>query len=861
MRASPRAAATVALLTSTILCSTGALAQTGADQPGSGQGASGEASGAQDAADTGRGQSDGLEIIVTAQKRQENLQDVPISIQALGTERLEQANVADFTDYTKLTPSVSFQAAQSGSPNVYIRGVASGGDGNHSGSLPSVGVYLDEQPVTTIGGLLDVHIYDIARIEVLRGPQGTLYGASSEAGTIRIITNKPDISSFYGSADAELNTVHKGSVGGQLEGFVNAPLGGNAAVRLVGWYRRDGGYIDNVPGTRTFIPAPDGQQIVINNKDFVEKDYNHKDVAGARAALGIELDDDWTATASLLGQDQKGFGQSGSDPSVGDLQVQHFRDERRHDRFLQAALTVEGKIGTWDVTYATAYLTRKVNAASDYVDYAEAYDAIYADVGGLAYYFYFLNDAGNLTDPTQHVIGRDKYRKMSHELRFSSPSDARVRLVGGLFYQRQKHRIFQDYQVRGLADELSVNGRPGTLWLTLQNRVDRDYAAFGEVSFDVTPTVTLNGGLRGYRYDNSLVGFFGFGRNPGGGFTDRPFNGSGSSRTGFIQCFTSTGQPLRDNLSGTVLPAIVPGSPCTNLGVFEDGKVKPKSTTGEGITHRLNLTWDITPDHMVYATWSSGFRPGGINRRATVAPYEEDKLINYELGFKTSFEGLRFNGAFFWQDWKKFHFSFLGPNSFTEIHNGPDARIKGVELDVNWRAAQGLSIIASAAYTDAKTRRNLCGYDDPTFQCTQPGPAGEANFVSAAKGTRLPVTPKFKVSTTARYEFPLMGGTGHVQGLMTHQSSASSDIRTRIFSPTGVEVNPAALQGRIPSYTLLDFAFGIDWKSLRAELFVENLTDERAQLTRVQECGQCFQRPYFVPYTPRTIGVRIGTNF
>src|SRR4051812_12273981 len=201
---------------------------------------------------------DDQEIIVTALKRAESLQNVPLSIQALGTQRLTEANVSNFNDYTKLTPSVSFQTSQPGVTNVYIRGVASGGDGNHSGSLPSVGVYLDEQPVTTIGGTLDVHIYDIARIEVLRGPQGTLYGASSEAGTIRIITNKPDKSAFYGGADAELSDVSHGGIGGRLEGFVNAPIGSGAALRVVGWYQHDAGYIDNIPGTRGFLPRPGG---------------------------------------------------------------------------------------------------------------------------------------------------------------------------------------------------------------------------------------------------------------------------------------------------------------------------------------------------------------------------------------------------------------------------------------------------------------------------------------------------------------------------------------------------------------------------------------------------------------------------
>ncbi|MBV9883117.1 MAG: TonB-dependent receptor, partial [Sphingomonadaceae bacterium] len=545
-------------------------------------------------------------IIVTAQKRSENLQNVPISIQAIGTQQLEDLNVANFQDYTRLMPSISYQTFQPGTTNVYIRGVASGGDGNHSGSLPSVGVYLDEQPVTTIGGTLDVHIYDIARIEVLRGPQGTLYGASSEAGTIRIISNRPDPHHFSGGLDGELNTVRHGGVGGSLEGYVNAPLGGSAALRIVGWYQHDAGYIDNIPGTRSFLPRPGG--ITVNNSTLVQNNYNDVDTVGGRAALGIDLAEHWTATLSLLGQDQHSHGSFGYDPNLGTLQVQRFYPERDHDRFAQAALTIEGRLGNFDITYAGAYLDRRIHTSNDYTDYAEAYDSLYAGAGGLAGYFYFSDNAGRTIDPSQHIIGRDHFTKMSHELRIASPAENSVRFVGGLFYQRQFHFIHQDYQVTNLASALSVNGLPGTLWLTQQDRVDRDYAAFGELSVDVVPTLTLTGGLRAYRYDNSLIGFFGFGRNPAG----PPFNAAGSSRTGVAACYTTTGAQLRDNPGGTLLPAAVPGSPCTDLAVFSGGTLTPKSTTGNGITFRANATWHITPDQMVYATVSSGFRPGGI---------------------------------------------------------------------------------------------------------------------------------------------------------------------------------------------------------------------------------------------------------
>ena len=311
----------------------------------------------------------------------------------------------------------------------------------------------------------------------------------------------------------------------------------------------------------------------------------------------------------MLVQDQRNHGSFGSDTSLPDLRVQHFFPESQHDRFVQAALTIQGKLGNWDLTYAGAYFDRKVNSSSDYTDYAETYDQLYTKAGGLAGYFYYQDNAGKTIDPRQLVLGADHFTKHSEELRIASPTSERFRVVAGLFYQRQTHLIHQDYQVAGLGSAVSVNGFPGTLWLTQQDRVDRDYAAFGEASFDVTPKLTFNAGGRVFKYNNSLVGFFGFGRNPGAGFTASPFNAIGSSKTGVVQCFTSTGAPLGSNNTGTLLPAVVPGGPCTNLGVFNSatGKVNPKSTEGSGFTHKLNLTWKPTTDVLLYATWSRGF--------------------------------------------------------------------------------------------------------------------------------------------------------------------------------------------------------------------------------------------------------------
>ena len=191
-------------------------------------------------------------VTVTAQKRVENAQAVPLSIDVLSSDKLAEMNVNSMTDYTRILPSVSIQSLSPGFSQIYMRGVASGSNGNHSGPSPSVGVYLDEEPITTIQGALDMHIYDVQRVEALAGPQGTLYGASSQAGTIRIITNKPDPSAFAASVSTELNSVANGTIGSTVEGFVNIPLSDKAALRVVGWDEHDGGYIDNVLGSRTY---------------------------------------------------------------------------------------------------------------------------------------------------------------------------------------------------------------------------------------------------------------------------------------------------------------------------------------------------------------------------------------------------------------------------------------------------------------------------------------------------------------------------------------------------------------------------------------------------------------------------------
>ncbi|MBI1328649.1 MAG: TonB-dependent receptor [Alphaproteobacteria bacterium] len=765
-------------------------------------------------------QQGGIETVtVTAEKRSEDLQNVPMNIQAITAEKLDALHLTNFTDFALYMPSVTFAVSGQGSnggpgfSNVSMRGVVSDQNGNHSGPLPTVGVYFDEQPISTINGTLDIPTYDVARVEALSGPNGTLYGASAEAGVIRIISNRPSTDGFEANYEASVNAVEHGGIGYGAHGMLNAPLADNMALRIVAWAEHDAGYIDNVAGSRTYSftgfsdpPLPPGlPDIVINNAGLAKKNYNDVDKYGARVALQIDLDDNWTILPSIMAQDEKTNGVFGYDPSVGDLAVTHFVPEYVKDKWYQASLTVEGKIANLDMVYSGGYMRRTIDSQADYSDYTYWYDQYNA------YYVYFQDNFGNQIDPTQHIFGKDTFTKESHELRFTTPKEYSVRGVFGAFYEKQTHAILQDYEIPNLDDTLAVTGWPDTLWLTDQHRQDVDYALFGEVSMDLRPDITLTGGIRVFKADNSLKGFFGFSGN---------FSGS----TGEAACFK---------------PATVAGAPCTNLD-------KRLIETGE--THKVNITWHLEDDKMIYATYSTGFRPGGVNRRTGpgIGPYASDTLTNYEIGWKTSWldNTLRANGALFYEQWNDFQFPFLGPNSLTIIFNGGQARTRGVEWDLTWLPVDNLTLTTSGAYIDAQLTSDYCGVAGVSI-C--PGTA------QAPKGTQMPITPKWKLNAVARYEFELAGLDAHVQGSVVHQSGTYSDLR--IFERNLLGMNKA--------FTTFDFTTGFDANQWSVELFVKNVFDERAQLGRYAACttGVCGSEPYILASQPRTVGLTIGQKF
>ncbi len=842
------------------------------------------------------------EVVVTAQKRTENLQDVPISILALGNEQLEQLQVSNFQDYVKMLPSVTSQPGlQSGAgfASVYMRGVVTGGDGQATTSQPSVGMYLDEQPITTIQGNLDIHMYDIARVEALAGPQGTLYGASSQAGTIRIITNKPDPSGFAAGYALEGNSVDADDTGYVAEGFVNLPVGDKAAIRLVGWTRYDAGWIDNVASTRTF-PGDQGTTLddfQVSNSSYAKENYNTVETYGARAALRIELNDSWTLTPTLSMQNQEGKGSWGDDLSqcavvvydefdvapgynlvvpcptgvtnayqassaAGNYNTRRFREEFTKDEWYQAGLTIEGKIGNFDLTYSGNYLNRDVLGSFDYSDYSYWYDNLYT-TGYFA--SLFLDNAGARPNPAHSFTNDDGYTKQSHELRISSAPDKRVRAMLGFFWQKQEHDFYQQFgNIAGLADRMVMNSTvnivngggagtnafPGVVYLNSMDREDKDKAVFGQVSFDLTDRLELTLGARYFEPEVTVRGFFGFGlgfnRRCAPGVTENPPTCTppipGSTEPGAVAnggdgAYSTIGRRWSRNGEWRCpSQADYNDTPCQNVdkGISESDHIA-----------RLNLTFKATEDALLYATWSEGYRPGGINRNPFAGDYTSDFLTNWEAGWKTQWMNrrLQFNGAVFLEEWDDFQVSFTGANGITQVANGPSAEILGTEMQLLWLATDKLMLSAAAAYYDSELKDDFANFDA----------AGNVTGISAPAGTSLPVTPDFKGNLVARYTFDLGQFEAHLQGAYAYTGSRSSSL----------DLADNAITGDIPSSSTLDLSAGIRNDKYAVDLFVQNATDEDAVVYKTSNCATnvCGYQTYGVRHRPRTIGIKFSQDF
>lgn len=805
------------------------------------------------AASTDQGIGD---IVVTATRQAQSVQKVPISMQALGEVKMEQRQIKGMSDFANLLPSVSFDGLGPGRQNPYFRGIVPAG-----GSYDATGYYIDDMPIASLSagitsGFPDVHVYDVERVEALAGPQGTLYGAGSLAGTIRFITKKPVIGKFEFGYDLEANKYGKGAFGGQAQAYVNIPVSDNFAIRAMGFYQHDGGYIDNIPGTLTYNLGDDNPltSYTINNAKYVKKNYNPLYSYGGRIQALWEVAPDWTINPQITGQQQIAYGYFNYDASTeitsdhqnagGDLVVHDYSPTRQLDRWYQASLAIHGHIGDFDLVSSTGYYQRRIKLINDYTYYTVAYDQF----SGYESYLQFFDKNGNLMDPTQYTRGDSKQDKFNQEIRLTTPKSWPFDVTIGGFYQWQKTQINNDYAIPGLADisgytaagAYSEGGNTTTLdgfgipesqggtmvtlpaalkrdafYLSESNRTTKDSALFAEGHYEILPNLKLTGGIRYFWTESALIGW--------GGIASKARNSSSA----WYFPTESIGCPVP--FTGGRLA-------CVSTNPLAADHTNRYSENGE--THKIALTWQITPSKMVYANYSTGFRPGGSNSpvsiRGTAVPapaYKAETLINYEVGLKTTWNNIfRFNAAVYYEKWKDIQYGVqvVGAAGGGFTGNAGNARVYGVEYDADLKLGK-FTISTAGAYTDAALDGNFCSYYiEGASGFAQYSSCSEADGNIAAKsGTRLPRQPKFKGNTSVRYETELQtGATGFIQGVAYYQSGATQHMNSTY----------AALLGDTKGFASFDFSFGLSKNNWKAEIFIQNAFDRRGWLTKNTFC-------------------------
>lgn len=855
------------------------------------------------------------DIVVTATRRSESIQRVPISMQALGAEMLQQRQVTGLSDLAALLPSVSYAGIGPGRNTAYFRGIVPAG-----GNYASVGFYLDDIPITGTGSP-DIHVYDVERVEALSGPQGTLYGAGSLAGTIRFITNKPKLGKFEFGYDLEGNKYGKGDFGGQAEAYVNIPVSDTIAIRAMGYYRRDGGYIDNTPnngkfnnGSSSTLTLGDDNPLTnytLDNAKIAKEDYNPIYEYGGRFQALWEPFDGWEITPQITAQRQISYGYFGFDPRVGDLQVHDYEQTRQDDKWMQASLSVHGHIGDWDVVSSTGLFRRKTELLNDYTYYTVTYDGF---GGGYENYLQFFDKAGctgsgnslkcsTLLNPQQYFHGRTYRNKFTQELRLTTPKDWPFDVTIGAFYQSQNQENNTYYAIRGLdqiagytqacsysttngcggnGTTLAGFGVPisagGTMNTTLAPNVKEDgfyivetnqnyhdKALFAEGHYDITPTLKITGGIRYFWTDYDVKGFAGVRSSAA---NNNPVTGAVYVPTGARGC-------------PTPLPA--ERLQCLNQNpISADGVGRYKE---DGETHKVALNWQFTPSKMVYANYSTGFRPGGYNRPLRIrtsgvtvaAPsFKSETLTNYEIGVKTTWNNMfRFNAAVYFEKWNNIQYSVVvaGAQGAGYTGNAGKAEVKGFEYDADLKLGK-VTISTSGAYNDAKLKGNFCNFvaDSATASITQLatcalGVSTNTNpptpTVAAADGTRLPRQPKFKGTTSIRYDTDLGEYRAYVQGAALYQGGATQDLNVNdnnlLVCPLITSTKACSTKG----FVSFDFSGGVKKDNWSFDLFIQNAFDNRGELTRNTFCSITFcsgsSRTFAIK--PQFYGIRFGQKF
>jgi outer membrane receptor protein involved in Fe transport len=740
------------------------------------------------------------EVIVTATRRAESLQDVPESITAFDTNAIAMRGMQQMEDYVRFVPGLSISDRQPAGTTIVFRGVAS--SGLQFGAVSSSGLYLDEQPITQSGRNPDPRLIDIERIEALRGPQGTLYGASSQSGTLRVITNKPDPRAFRGWAEAQLNSVDHGDTGHDISAMVNVPLvTDKLALRLVGFSSEDAGYIDNI------LADSQGGTFTSIERD----DVNSITTTGGRAALRFDASESTNATLSVTFQDVEADGHGDMNLGVGDLKQVRFEEESLDDKWYQLGLTLNSSLPIGDAVFSASYFNRDFRYEADATDYEFAFNQNAIVYGSTVY------DFGG--DPRGFATNNEQTEITTFEARLASKADSTSRwgwLVGAFYSMEDGDTHFRS-NVRGYGDTPSfaafndyevnfLSGNPLTptdTWFAGDYDAELDQiAVFGEASFDVTENFSITAGGRWFDYDRKV-----------GQIQEQPPGFTGFSR-----------------LDGT------------------------QESSEDGTVAKLNFTYKLDADKMVYATYSEGFRVGGSNplKPASLLPrnYSSDTLKNYEVGAKTEWMNrrVRLNVSAYYMEWEDFAVQIEDPQPAVfqlAFVNLPTAEIPGVEADLAVEINPQWQLDGSLAWNDAKTKESTL--------LTVEDELGDVFEFAVRKGARLPLTADWNASVGLEYH----ANTSWMNAAPFFRFDYSY-VGSSLNSLEGIESvvsgNPVDRQAR---YEIADVRVGLEGERWSGQIFVDNLWDERANQflnNRWKVQRQSINRP-------RTIGVQFRYNF
>ena len=815
------------------------------------------------------------EVIVTATKVAASTQDIPIAVSAITSKKLDQMGVSNFEDYLIQLPGVTAGGSGPGQNTIYIRGVASTTPAitiaGVAGLAPNVAFYLDEQPLAQPGRNLDVYAADLSRVEVLAGPQGTLFGSSSQSGTVRLITNKPDPSEAYGKLKMGFSTINNGGTNNNFEAMYNLPVSDKVTLRGVVYSDDKGGYIDNVSGSRTLeeaarfreegymrsngVPvsaARTGFQAgadlsgvtfeAADNTALLEEDFNTSKYTGARLSALISLSDDWDLLVSHTTQELEADGVFFSDPTLGDLEIQAYNDDVLQDDFDNTSWTLTGRVAGLDVVYTGAYTERTADQNVGYSDYMFVGQYLpYYTCDATVTYPGSAAPTGTCYAPDMYVLSHTETEVSTHEIRITTDQDKRTRLTAGAFFgettlqERASFTYPGSIKAQGWdADAgpgfsgnnlsyqdgfLSTNApfAPGEIFRNDIERTDEQMGIFGELSYDISDELSVTLGARYYDIEIDFDG------SAGGSFYN--FNGVDSPDA---QVF------------GTNIADLYDGD-----GIYQGEAIEgiPDKATADGTIFKLTTSYRPTVDMLLYATFSEGFRAGFLNRPGGytskdglyTVPYQfgTDDMTNFEAGWKVDMmDGrMRFNGSVFLAQIDGLQTTIFDPSiaNLFFSDNAADAEVTGLEADLIWapESVEGLTISAGLSILDTEITKTLTTSTD------------------VVAGDSLAFAPERQANVQARYEWQTDSGlTAHIMPHLAHSASSYSDI---------IRIN----RDRIAGWTMLGLTAGVTSDTWGAELYIDNLTDERAELSR----NYINDRERVSYSRPRTMGVRMTYNF